>query len=427
MEDKQRKSTWRDVIRGNVLMMGLVSLFTDMSSEMIYPLLPVFISGLVSVGSAAIYVGLMEGIAESVSSLLKIFSGRWSDALGKRKQLVVIGYWISTFSRPAMALSTMGWHVIALRFFDRIGKGIRTSPRDALISDSIGPEMRGRAFSFQRALDHLGAVIGSLSAILILYIFLGYGLWQGRTDSATPAEMSAMKKLFAISLIPGIFAMITLIAKVREIPPGKMDTTGLGVRETEFRPALPRRFFFFLTTVTIFALGNSSDLFLVFYGKTKFQLGLMQVILLWVALHMSKIAFSFLGGYIADRFGRGRSLIIGWAIYALVYLGIARVESQGIFWILILIYGVYYGMTEGAAGALVAEYTSSEHRGKAYGYYHGAIGLAALPASLVFGVFWAKLGPQIAFTIGASLAGLASILLFFLLLSNHAAGKTHST
>ncbi|KPK50059.1 MAG: hypothetical protein AMK72_03050 [Planctomycetes bacterium SM23_25] len=414
-------------------MMGLVSLFTDFSSEMIYPLLPVFLTGLpqVGVGLAAIYVGLIEGIPETASSLLKIFSGRISDRLGKRKALVVAGYGISTVCRPLMALAGAGWHVIGLRFGDRVGKGIRTSPRDALISDAVGADARGLAFSFHRAMDHAGAILGPVVAVGFLFALLRYGLWRGSTQAASAQEMHALRWLFAIAFVPGLVALLTLIAKVREIAPKRAETasaTSAAVASPWRR--LPGRFYAFVAIVTVFALGNSSDLFLVFYGKTKFGLGLLQLIGLWVALHVSKVIFSFPGGVLSDKLGRRPVIVAGWVVYALVYLGMAMVGDWRYFWALIFAYGFYYGMTEGAEKALVADFIPSEHRGTAYGIYHGAIGIAALPASVLFGVVWywlnriePGLGPRVAFGIGAGLAGAAAISLFVLLSATRKAGQ----
>lgn len=408
---------WRGAVRGNVLVLGVVSLLTDLSSEMIYPLLPVFISGLVPVSLAAIYVGLMEGVAESVSSLLKVFSGRLSDAIGKRKLLAVVGYGISTLSRPCMALAAAGWHVVGLRFLDRVGKGIRTAPRDALISDSVDAEVRGLAFGFHRAMDNAGAVLGSASSLLVLWWFLGYGLWNVKSELPTAEEMSALRWLFGLAILPGLFATWALVAKVREIAPSRAEMPG-GDEARQSR--LPRRFYAFLGIVTLFTLGNSSDLFLLFYGKTRFQLSLLMVVLVWVVLHISKVLFSVPGGMLSDRLGRRAVIATGWVVYTAVYVGMAVLSREWTFWALIIAYGAYYGLTEGAEKALVADYVKSEQRGRAYGLYHGAVGAAALPASLVFGVFWAKLGPAIAFAIGASLAGLASVLLMLLLAARRA-------
>lgn len=422
-EASARGGGWRGAIRGNVLMMGLVSLFTDFSSEMIYPLLPLFFSGLVPAGTVAIYVGLMEGLAEATASLLKFFSGRLSDAVGKRKALAVLGYGISSVVRPLMAACAAGWHVVGLRFLDRVGKGIRTAPRDALISDSVGKDYRGIAFSFHRAMDHTGAILGPVVAVAVLYGFLGYGLWRGSTERATGEEMTALRWLFALAILPGIAAMVSLVGRVREIAPKPAERGPAAPRAK-----LPGRFWAFVGVVTLFALGNSSDLFLVFYGRTRFGLSLPGLIGLWVALHVSKAVFSVPGGLLSDRLGRRPVIIVGWLAYALVYLGMAAVAEQWQFWALIALYGLYYGLTEGAEKALVADFVPSEHRGAAYGVYHGAIGLAALPASLVFGLLWewSTVGPAGAFAIGASLAGLAAVLLLILLSAtrpSRAAGK----
>ncbi len=422
MDDKTNKQNpkpgWSQILHGNVLMMGLVSFFTDISSEMIYPLLPVFLTGLVPVGAVAIYIGLIEGISESVANLLKIFSGRFSDVIKKRKMLTVLGYGISTLFRPAMALAASGLHIVAFRFADRVGKGIRTSPRDALISDSVDPSVRGLAFSFHRAMDHAGAVLGPVISILVIYAFWGRALGQDRSAIASPEEMHTLRWLFGASLIPGLFAMVMLILKVREIAPpsagivpSKSDITGNDYRR------LSARFYCYLAIVAIFTLGNSSDLFLVYYAKTKFDLSLIHLIGLWILLHISKILFSLPGGFLSDKLGRRFAIVTGWILYATVYLGMAVVGKLGFFVLLIFVYGAYYGLTEGAERAMVADFVPSDRRGKAYGLYHGAVGLAALPASLLFGFLWSRFGPQLSFTIGAILAGIAT-LLFLVFIAN---------
>jgi MFS family permease len=414
-------------------MMGLVSLFTDFSSEMIYPLLPVFIAGLVRAARpgagadeilavAAVYVGTMGGLAETTASLLKIVSGRISDALGRRKALVAVGYGISTVARPAMALAGAAWQVVALRVADRVGKGVRTSPRDALISDAVDPAVHGLAFSFHRVMDHAGAILGPLVGIAVLYAFLGQVLWKGTAQVAGADEMAALRWLFAIALIPGLLAMATIFGKVREIAPKPAKRESGRGRLAGWRQ-LPGRFYAYVGVVALFSLGNSSDLFLLLYGQKLFGYGLGTVIALWILLHVSKIIFSFPGGMLSDKLGRRPMIVAGWSIYALVYVGMAWLGGGWLgveaapwaFWALIAAYGAYYGMTEGVEKALVADFTPSEHRGTAYGIYHGAEGLAKLPASLMFGVFWLVIGPQVAFGIGAGLAAAAVISLAVLL------------
>jgi len=409
---QSKRPSWRQAIGPNVLMISLVSLFTDASSDMIYPLLPVFLSGLVPLSTAAVYVGLMEGIAETTASLLKIFSGRISDALGRRKLMVVIGYGLSTVFRPLIAVAVVVWQVIAFRFADRIGKGIRTTPRDALISYSVGPQVRGLAFGFHRAMDHFGAVTGPFIAAAILFAFLGRGIWIHGEQIPTPQEMHALRWLFGLALIPGLAAMIALIGKVREVQPTPTEPTNGKFQENLHTwRRLPNKFYLFVGIATLFALGNSSDLFLLLLAKTKFGLDMMSLLGLWIVLHLSKVVFSFLGGTLSDRLGRRPLIVTGWLVYALVYLGLAVVAQPWQFWSLLIIYGLYYGLTEGVEKALVADLAPAEYRGSAYGVYHGAVGLAALPASLLFGVFWKVLGAPVAFGIGAGLAGLAAVLL----------------
>jgi len=413
----KNEPTWRDILRGNILAMGLVSLFTDMSSEMIFPLLPIFFTGLVPVGTAALYVGLMEGVAESTASLLKIISGHISDKLGKRKALVATGYGLSTIGRPLMAVAAAGWHVVALRFLDRVGKGIRTAPRDALISDSVDAKYRGFGFGFHRAMDHSGAIIGSLLAVAILYAQLGYGIWSGSTAAATDREMHALRFLFGLALIPGLLSILTIWKSVREIRPGKGIHSAKPPSATNpsGHQKFSKRFHVFIGILVLFALGNSSDLFIVFYAKTRFQLGLLQVIGLWITLHVSKIVFGIPGSALSDRLGRRPLIVAGWLVYATVYLGFAGVNSGFLMFLLVAAYGVYYGLTEGAEKALVADLVPGTHRARAFGLYHGAVGIAALPASIIFGLIWRGYGPAAAFGFGACLAGVAVILLMVFL------------
>jgi len=400
---------WREVLRGNVLAVGIISLLTDLASEMMNPLLPLFVAGLVPVGLAPVVLGAMEGVAEATASLLKLVSGRLSDRLGRRKGLVLIGYGLSTLVRPWMALVTAGGQVVGVKFLDRIGKGLRTSPRDALLGDAAPPSRRALAYSFHRAMDHTGAVLGPLVAAGLLYAQLGYGFWRTGSGVPTVDEMAALRVVFALALLPGLAAVAVIVLGLRESAPVVRAPSVPAAAETTAVPPLPTRFYGFVAVATLFALGNSSDLFLLLYAYEKFALGMPQIIGLWVALHVAKVVGSVPGGLLADRVGRRPAILAGWTLYALCYLGFGTVAAPWQLVGLLVIYGIYYGLTEGALKAMVADYTVPAQRATAFGVFHGAIGLAALPASLVFGLFWASLGPQAAFSIGAGLAALAAL------------------
>ena len=414
------KTPWRKVLQTNVVWLGLVSCLTDVASEMVYPLLPMFLAGLVTVQGAAVYVGIMDGIAETTAGVLKLLSGRWSDRSGQRKPWALAGYGLSTVVRPVAALAAAGWHVVGLRFLDRIGKGLRTSPRDALLAGTVDADVRGLAFSFHRMMDHIGAVTGPLLALAILSIMVGQtSLWKAEptTDNAT---MHALQWVFGLSLIPGMIALVALWGGVRET--GRQKSEDRSQKEDYTlnapRSTLPKGFYVFLGAVGLFALGNSSDLFLVLYAQERLGLGAGSVIGLWVMLHLAKITFSLPGGRFSDRFGRAKSILIGWFIYMAVYgvmpLASGLVQVIG----LLIVYGAYYGMTEGAERALVADFVPAAQRGWAFGLYHTVVAMAALPASLLFGVLFAKAGPTAAFLTGAALAAGATGVLSILVLGH---------
>ena len=405
-------SEWRQIFQGNIFALGLVSFLTDFSTEMIYPLLPVFFAGLVSPASVAVYIGLMEGLAEGTASLLKFYSGRLSDRVNRRKPLVLIGYTISSAIRPFTAMAVVGWQVVAFRLLDRVGKGLRTAPRDALISESITTDVRGRAFSFHQLMDHAGAVTGPLLAVVFLYLMLGHTiLWQQGGSTTSLREMAALRWLFALATLPGMAAVLFLWRLVQE---GQSTTEIRTVPEEKGslrRSRLSSGFFIFLAAEVLFTLGNSSDLFLIFYAQNRFGLGLGWVISLWVLLHLAKIACSLPGGWLADRIGHRTAIIAGWLTYGFVYVLVPFTSDIRMVCMLLSAYGLYYGLTEGAERALVAEMAAVTDRGRAYGWYHGAVGLATLPASLMFGIFWAEFGPDPAFFLGAFLAAAAVVLL----------------
>jgi len=378
-------------ITPNVRALGVVSLFTDTSTEMVYPLLPLFLTR--TLGAGAVFVGLVEGVAETTASLLKLVSGWLSDRLRRRKALVTWGYGLSSLTRPLMAMALLPSHVLGIRFLDRIGKGLRTSPRDALIADSTPAEARGAAFGFHRAMDHLGAVVGPVLAFLLL-----------------PKVRGSYRAIFWLASIPAAVCVAVLVATVREIspqgPPARLPLLTL-------RP-YDRRFKSFLCIVTLFTLGNSSDAFLPLRAR---ETGVAEVAvpLLWAALHVVKSTSSFGAGILSDRIGRRRAIVAGWLTYAVVYAGFAVVGNAWQVWGLFLVYGLYFGLSEGVEKALVADLTPAEARASAYGVYHTAIGITALPASLLTGWLWQWFGAAVAFGTGAVLAAAAAVLLWALL------------
>ena len=384
------KANRRGLFQGipqNVAALGLVSLLTDVSSEMIYPLLPLFLTAVLGAGAA--FVGLVEGVAESTASLMKLGSGWLSDRLKKRKALVVGGYSLSTLTRPLLALAGAPWHVLVIRFLDRLGKGIRTSPRDALLADSSSPATRGKAFGFHRGMDHLGATIGPLLAFLLL-----------------PALGGSLRALFWMASIPAMGAVLILLLAVGERVPMGTDVKRLRLSLAPFDV----RFKGFLAVVVLFTLGNSSDAFLLLRAKEA-GIPYASIPVLWMLLHIVKAGSSMPGGILSDRWGRKGAIVVGWLIYGLAYVGFALARTPGPIWALFAFYGLFFGFTEGVEKALVADLVPQELRGTAYGVYHAAVGLAALPASLIMGLLYQAYGAAIAFAFGAALAFIAAGLL----------------
>lgn len=364
----------------NVYALAAVSFLTDVSSEMIYPLLPVFLTTVL--GANASFIGAIEGAAETTASLLKLASGWWSDRVQRRKPLVVIGYGIATVMRPLVAIAQSASQVLAIRVADRVGKGIRNSPRDALIADSVHPSIRGRAFGFHRAADHAGGVLGPLIAFALLS-------WH----------WAELRTVFWLAAIPGVLSLLVVIFGVREVPREPVVTSA----SPDLTLPMGGRFWRVLGVIFLFTLGNSTDAFLLLRAS---QLGVPIALapILWAALHVVKSAASTPGGALSDRIGRRPTLVAGWALYALVYVGFARAEAQWHVWALFGLYGIYFGLTEGAERALIADLVHTERRGTAYGWYNLSIGLGALPASLLFGYVWDHAGSATAFAMGASIA-----------------------
>ena len=376
----------------DVWLLGWASLFTDAATEMIYPLLPVYLSRVLAVG--AVSLGIIEGVAEGVNSVLKIVSGRLSDRRS-RKPIVIAGYLLSSLARPFIGLTT-GWtQVLAIRAIDRTGKGIRGAPRDAMLAEFADPAIRGRVYGFHRAMDHTGAVVGPLIATAFLFA------WPGE-----------YRTLFALTIVPGALA-VWMLVKVHE--PGRRNPASETTRPTEKSTSVPTgrlsgRFWAVLGIVLLFSLGNSADAFLLL--RLSRAIGHDAYIpLLWSSLHVVKASLSVYGGGLSDRVGRKGVIVAGWCTYAVVYVGFATAESAAALVCWFLVYGVYFGLAEGAEKALVADLAPAGARGAAFGFYNAGVGIGVLLASVVFGVLYERFGPGLAFGTGAGLAAVAAVLL----------------
>lgn len=382
-------ATFRALLKGNVGGLAGTSFLNDTASEMAYPLLPLFLVGVLGAGPA--FLGVVEGIAESTASLAKLGGGFLSDRVGRRKPLMVWGYGAAAAVRPALSLVTSPWHVLAIRFTDRVGKGIRSAPRDALLADSVPPGLRGTAFGLHRAADHAGAVLGPMLATLLLVLAPGN-----------------LRLVFALAVLPGLLAVLILIRRVTEVVP----ETPRGADRPEIfslrslGPGFPR----YLAVILLFALGNASDAFLLLRAH---DLGVSAaaIPLLWGVLHASKMLWNVPGGMLSDRMSPLPMIVSGWLLYAGVYGAFALADSAWHAWALFGVYGLYYGLTESPEKTLVAELAPSPLRARAFGAFHFCVGLGALPASLIFGVLWQWKGTPAAFGFGSAVALLSAALL----------------
>ncbi len=380
----------------NVFAIGLVSLLNDASSEIIYPLLPIFLAS--SLGASARTIGTIEGLAESISSLLKLFAGYLSDRLEKRKFLVVAGYSVASIARPLLAFAQTWTQVLAIRLTDRIGKGIRTAPRDAMIADTVRVEQRGIAFGFHRAMDHAGAVVGPLIGYLLVIFFVA------NARSPTTGEFS---KIFLAASVPALIAVLVAIFFMRESP--QQEGHGSEIKKLSLR-GFDSNFKRFLLVLALFTLSNSSDSFLILRAMDS-GVSVAVIPLLWAAHHGMKVLSSLFGGDLSDRLGRKRLIVAGWILYAAVYAGFAFATHQASLWILFLVYGIYFGLAEGAEKALVADLVRPEQRGTAYGLYNLAFGITVFPASFLMGMIWDWKGPTVAFLVSAFMGATAAMLL----------------
>jgi MFS family permease len=367
-----------------VIALGVTSLFTDIASEMVFPLLPAFVATL---GAGPTFLGLLEGVADAVSAVLKYFSGRWTDVArttGTRRTAVFAGYALATVVRPLLALATAPWHVLTIRVIDRVGKGVRSAPRDALIADSVAATDSGRAFGFHQAMDHAGAVLGPLLATGL--IALGV----------------EVRSIFAIAFIPGVFAVAS-IAFATE-PAATLGTS------TAAPAQLATRLKHLLLILGFFALSNSSDVFLL-VRLNELHAPQSWLPLAWLTLHLSKMFFSARGGLLADRWPKHWLVLAGWGVYAGAYVALALVTVAWQAWVVMTFYGAFAGLAEPTEKALVKELSASEQRGRAFGVYHAMLGAAAVPAGLLTGWLWQRFGAQVALFTGAAGAALSAVLL----------------
>ena len=384
----------------NVWVTTLTSFLTDVSSEMVLNLLPLFLANVLGVKTNLI--GLIEGIAESTSSILKVFSGWLSDKMGQRKWPTVAGYSLSALSKPFFYFTTTWGGVLVVRFMDRVGKGIRTAPRDALLADSVDEHHRGIAFGLHRAGDTLGAMFGLIIALALV---------SAAQSETVSLSRETFQNVVLISIVPAFLAVLVLALGAREVPVE-------GVREAPSLrlSGMPRQFRLFLGIVVIFTLGNSSDAFLILRAQER-GLSVTGVLGMLITFNLVYALISGPAGALSDRIGRWQLILGGWAVYGLIYLGFALATEAWHVWALYALYGVYYGVFEGTSKALVADVVPAQQRGTAYGIYNTAVGLVALPASLLAGILWQGLGgwtgfgPSAPFIAGAVLSLTAMVLL----------------
>lgn len=367
--------------------LGWVSFATDAATEAIYPLLPFFLTRVL--GAGAISLGLIEGVAEAASSIFKMVSGRLSDRWQRRQPIVLGGYALSSAARPFISLATIWPQVLALRFIDRVGKGIRTSPRDAMLAFWASERSRGLVYGFHRSMDHAGAVVGPLAATLFLSFY-----------------PDRYRTLFALTAIPGLIAVL-LVTRVPDVT-GSVSAASAPSRAWW---QLPGELYRYLFVLSIFTLGNSTDAFLLLRLTDAGGSPRMMPVL-WALLHVVKVTFSLAGGSLSDRVGRRLVIVLGWLVYAIVYAGFAVSTAYVALVVWFLIYGLYFGLTEGVERALIADLVPSARRGTAFGAYNAVVGIGAFLASVLFGALWETFGAAMAFGAGASLALLASILLY---------------
>lgn len=380
----------------NIYSFGITSFFNDTATEMAYWVLPAF---LVSLGAGPAKLGVIEGIAESVASFGQLFSGYLSDRLERRKPLVVAGYFVANAVKPLLALVTAWWHILLIRFADRASKGLRAAPRDVMVAESVGKQHLGSAYGLIQSLDSAGAIAGPLAALVLLAHY-------------------SIRSVFWAAAVPGALAVLVAAIGVRETKrrpfeqANSMPVAKAAVAPAETRRELPGAFYAVLIAVTIFSLGNSSDMFLVMRAQNV-GIGVALAPLLGLVFNVTYTLGSWPAGWLSDRYSRRRIAAAGYLIFAGVYYVFGRAPSTLAIWIGMAIYGAYYALTQPVLKALVVETVAQEVRGRALGIYFFLTSVAALAASLITGELWKHLGPAIPFYLSAALAALSAVMLVF--------------
>jgi len=382
---------------GNVFYIGLLSFFGGISQDMFVPILPLYLANVLGFDKA--FIGISEGLVTSGVSIFRFIAGFFTDKFGKKKPIIFLGYFFSLIARPLLALTSAGGAILGLRFLDGIGKGMKDTPKDALIADSTIVETRGRGFGIARALDTLGSVAGPIILFGLLYLF---------KDNLLQYHF-----ILVATALPLFFTLAILVFKVRETPRPEKAAAEV------VRVALPRRFYLFLGIMLLFSLGNSSDAFIILRAQNV-GVTLLLIPLVYGLFNFVYAATSIPLGSLSDRIGREKVILLGWGAYALSYLGFAFADASYQIWLLFAFYGLYYATTEGVAKAFVADMVPADARGRAYGIYNTVVGLAALPASFIAGALWDRISPAAPFYYGAGISLVASLLLvMFILWKKH--------
>lgn len=376
-----------------VVVLGLVSFFNDFASDIVVPLIPILLTTVLAAGPIAL--GLIEGVADALACFLKLWAGRHSDVMsGRRKKLALAGYTLSNLTRPLLGLAGSWLTVLLLRSVDRIGKGLRSAPRDAMVADATPPQIRGYAFGFHRALDNAGAVAGALAAAAIL-------AWS---------DLS-LSEVILWSAVPGFVAVALLGAGVKEATASQIPSPAAQRVLTPLRwSALSVPMQHYLWVLMVFTFARASETFILLFGH-ELGIGVVELLLLWAALNLAKAITSTQGGQLADHFGRGALILIGWSALALSFMALSQITTSTGLWIISVFYGLLMGLSEGAERALISDYAAPDERGTAFGWYHLVSGIAAIPAGLLFGVIWQVYSAAAAFMFASLLALLAIVLL----------------